>query len=272
LFKSLYKSGEYNIRGTPYKLRGAILPRKSELEEDLGRKKKEETPEEKLDRVKADLAEIEKLIADKQDDFKALQDEYAELMLKTDEDVRNLLLDAEKQALEIKEDARKKGNDEGYEKGYYEGIEKAKAEIDQKYSALLNTVKGISDTALAEKHKIIKNTEDDIVDMSIEIAKKVVNKELATDKKIIIGFVKEAIKLLEDKEKIIIYSHPQDIELIKSHRAEFMELVDTTDSLHILPDELLEPGECRLESKSEIIDTDIHYQFGEIKKKLHAGE
>ena len=272
MFKSLYKSGEYNIRGTPYKLRGVILPRNRELEEDLSRKKKEETPEEKLERVKSDLLEIEKLIKDKQGDFKSLQDEYAELMLKTDEDVRNLLLDAEKQAVEIRDNAKKKGYDEGYEKGYFDGIEKAKAEIGQKYAALLNSVKGISETALAEKHKIIKNTEDDIVDLSIEIARKVVNQELAADKQIIVGFVKEAIKRLEDKEKIIIYCHPQDIELIKSHRAEFMELVDTTDSLHILPDELLEQGECRLESKSEIIDTDINYQFGEIKKKLHTGE
>jgi flagellar assembly protein FliH len=268
----LYKSGEYNIRGTPYKLRGVILPRRSELEEDINRKKKEETPEEKLERVKIDITEIEKLIAEKQDDLKLLQDEYAELMLKTDEDVRNLLLDAEKQAVEIRENAQKKGYDEGYEKGYYDGIEKAKAEVEQKYAALMNTLKGLTDTALIEKHKIIADTEDDIVSLSVEIAKKVVNRELVTDKGIITGFVKEAIKLLEDKEKIIIYAHPQDIELLKSHREEFKELIDTADSLHILPDEILEPGECRLESKSEIIDTDINYQLGEIKKKLRTGE
>lgn len=272
MFKSLFKTGEYEIKGTPYKLRGAILPRRSELEEDLNKKKKEESPEEKLERLKIDLEEAEKLIAEKHEDIKLLQDEYSELMLKTDEDVRNLLQDAEKKALEIREDAQKKGYEEGYEKGYYEGIEKAKAEIEQKYASLLNTVKSMSESALIEKNKIIKNTEDDIVALSIEIAKKVVNQELASDREIITGFVKEAIKRLEDKEKIIIYTHPQDIELIKSHRAEFVDLVDSTDSLHILPDELLEPGECRLESKSEIIDTDINYQFGEIKKKLHSGE
>lgn len=272
MFKSLYKSGEYQIKGTPYKLRGAILPRLSEMEDDLSKKKKEESPEEKFARLQADLDEIEKLIAQKQEDVKILQDEYTDLMLKTDDDVRNLLNDAEKQALEIRENAQKKGYEEGYEKGYFDGIEKAKSEIDQKYSLLLNTLKNLSESALAEKHKIIKNTEADIVNLSVDIAKKVVNMELATDNKIIVGFVMEAIKLLEDKEKIIIYTHPLDIELIKSHRAEFAALVDTTDSLHILPDELLERGECRLESKSEIIDTDVNYQFGEIKKKLHSGE
>jgi flagellar assembly protein FliH len=272
LFKSVYKSGEYEIRGTPYKLRGAILPRRTELEQDINRKKKEESPEDKLERLRAELAEIEKLLSERHTDVKNLQDEYAEIMLKTDEDAKALLIDAERQSAEMKDSAQKKGYDEGFEKGYYEGMEKAKAEIEQKYSALLSAMQGLAGTALAEKHKIINNTEADIVDLSIEIAKKVVDRELTANKSIIINFVKEAIKKLEDKEKIIIYAHPQDIELIKSHRDEFKELVDTIDTLHILPDELLEPGECRLESMSEIIDTDINYQFGEIKKKLHDRE
>ena len=59
----------------------------------------------------------------------------------------------------------------------------------------------------------------------------------------------------------------EDIELIKSHRNEFQQIVDT-DELHIMPDELLEKGECKIESNSEIIDTDLNYQFSEIKKKL----
>ncbi|HPD18874.1 MAG TPA: FliH/SctL family protein, partial [Candidatus Goldiibacteriota bacterium] len=106
----------------------------------------------------------------------------------------------------------------------------------------------------------------------IEIAKKVINQEISTNKNVIINLVKEAIKKLEDKEKIIIYTNPADLDIVKSHRDEFKQLVDTIDTLHILPDELLEPGECRLESNIEIIDTDINYQLEEIKKKLHSKE
>ena len=84
--------------------------------------------------------------------------------------------------------------------------------------------------------------------------------------------VKEGIKRLEDKEKIIIYANPEDLELIKSKRSDFEEIVDAKDALHILPDELLDKNECRIESKSEIVDTDIDYQFGEIKRKLTGGK
>jgi len=272
LFKSIYKPGEYQIHGTPYRLRGAVIPRKADFAEDLEKKKKEESPDEKLARAKEELVAIEKLVEAKQEELKLIQDECAETMLKAEEDAKNLLADAEKKAVEISEEAKKRGYDEGYEKGYFEGIAKAKAEIEQKYSQLLATMKSLSETALLEKQKLIKSAENDILDLSVEIAKKVVKHELKTDNTIIVGLVKEAIKLLEDKEKILIYCHPQDIETIKSRRNDFVELIDASDSLHILPDELLEPGECRLESKSEIIDTDINYQFGEIKKKLTSGD
>ncbi len=33
-------------------------------------------------------------------------------------------------------------------------------------------------------------------------------------------------------------------------------------------DDFVNKGECRLETKSEIIDTDINYQFEEIRKHL----
>ncbi len=127
---------------------------------------------------------------------------------------------------------------------------------------------GIVDSSLKEKHKIISNTEEEIINLSIDISKKIVQEELKINRDVIINLVKEAIKKLEDKEKIVIYCNPDDIELIKGHREEFIRLVDNPDILHILPDDFIDKGECRLETRNEIIDTDIAYQFEEIKKNL----
>ena len=110
------------------------------------------------------------------------------------------------------------------------------------------------------------------MNLSVDIARKVVDQELSSNPDVVVNFVKEAIKMLENKEKIIIYAHPDDIELIKSHREDFRKLTDINDTLHILPDDMLSRGECRLESESEILDTDVNYQFGEIKKRLHSSE
>lgn len=275
LYKNIYHSGEYKIKNNPYKLSAVFLPkgkhRKKETEESEG-KKEEETPESRLRRLNEEIIKIEDETEKKAGELKELEAEYESKVGKAEEDASNLMADAEKKAEEIKEEKSKQGYEEGFDRGYYDGVEKGKKETENKFGELLDTLGSMAEAAKTEKNRIINNTEEDIVNLSINIAEKIVSREIKTDKSIIVNFVKEAIKKLEDKEKIIIYSHPEDIELIKSHREEFRELVDTADTMHILPDELLEPGECRLESKSEIVDTDVDYQFDEIKKKLHSEE
>ncbi len=272
MYKNLYRQGEYKFKSKPYKLTSFFLPKQDKLLEELKKKIKEETEEEKFSKIREELKKAEEELEIKKTELESLKIQSEEMKLKTQEEIKNILSDAEKQANEIKESAQKNGYDEGYEKGYYDGLAKAKSEIEQKFSSLITNLQSIVQSALEEKNKIIKSTEDDIIDLSTAIAKKIVISEITTNKNSIINLVREAIKRLEDREKIIIYTHPSDLDLIKSHREEFKELVDTIDSLHIIPDELLEPGECRLESKSEIIDTDINYQLGEIKKKLHSKE
>lgn len=272
MYKNLYRQGEYKFKSKPYKLTSFFLPKHSHLLDELKKKIKEETDEEKISKIKEELKKTQEELEIKKVELESVKIQSEEIKFKTQEEIKNILSDADKQANEIRESAQKNGYDEGFEKGYYDGLAKSKSEVEQKFSSLITNLQSIVNSALEEKNKIINSTEDEVIDLSVSIAKKIINNEIKTNKNSIINIVKEAIKKLEDKEKITIYTHPSDLELIKSHRDEFKELIDIIDALHILPDELLEPGECRLESKSEIIDTDINYQLGEIKKKLRSKE
>lgn len=271
MFKNLYKDGEYDIKNSPYKVRGAFISRRDKLAEEQAKKVKEPTAEEKLEVAEARLKELSQEIADKKLEVKILEDQYNELVGKAERDIIEKMHVAEQEAAALKEQKAKEGHTEGFDKGYYEGLEKGRNETMTKLSGLINTMTSLTESTLREKHEMVKHTENDIVNLSIDIAKKVVHREISSNREIIVEFVKEAIKKLEDKEKIIIYANPEDIEIIKHHREQFRELIDSMEGLHILPDELLERGEVKLESKSEIVDTDINYQFGEIKKKLNPG-
>jgi len=233
---------------------------------------KEETALEKIERQEEYLRDLNAQAAAKEAELEALNREVESMTGQAEIQARRIIENAMKEGESLKELKSKQGHDEGFDKGYFEGIEKGKHETTDKYSALISAMESITQQAQLEKNKIIKSSEDDIVALSVDIAKKVVCGELKTNNEIIKGFVKEALLKLEDKEKVTVYCHPDDIELIKAHRAEFAELTDPVSSLRIIPDDMLEKGECRLESKNEIIDTDLNYQFGEIKKKLSLGE
>jgi flagellar assembly protein FliH len=269
LFKNIYNPQDYTIVDHPYKLRGVFLPKTDQLKQ--ASVKKEETPSEKAEKLEDKIAGLNGEIRDLEKNLQEMREEYNNFTGRAEEDAKNLLEQAAKDAEELKQIKAKIGYEEGLDKGYNEGIEKGKLEIITSFSKLVETTKAIADSALAEKNRIISETEEGIVSLSVDIARKVVNAELTLNKSVVINFVKEAILKLEDKSKITIFCNPDDIELVKSSRQKFMELTDAVDSLHILPDDMLESGECRIESKSEIIDTDLNYQFGEIKKKLSTG-
>ncbi len=272
MFKNLYTPGEYSIKETPYKLRGSFLSKADKLGKEKQEKPKDVPPEVKLAALSEELKTIEAAIASKRDELLQLEQSNEDLKLRTELEIKQRLDEAHTQAEELKALKQKEGFDSGFEKGYYEGLEKSKAETDQKYSAVIATLQSIAGTALTEKHKIVKSAEDDMINLSVDVAKKVVGQELTSNREIVVNFVKEAIKMLENKEKITLYANPEDIELIKSHREDFKKLIDLNDALHILPDDILDRGECRLESDSEIVDTDINFQFSEIKNKLHSAE
>ncbi len=271
MFKNLYRREEYSVDATPYKVRGAFISKRELLGQDI-KNRSEDTPENKAEKLKEEISAFTEEIKNKKNEIAALQSEYDSMTGKAQEEISAMMDSARSEAAAIKEQQQKLGYEEGFDKGYYDGLEKGKNEAGQKYEALVNSLTGITAEALSEKLKIIESAEAEVVELSTAIARKVVNQELASDKSIVVNLVKEAIKKLEDKEKIIIYCNPADIDLIKKHRPEFMELVDTEDILHILPDEILSQGECRLESKSEIADTDLDCQFSEIRKKLLSGE
>lgn len=273
MFKNLYSSGEYSIKDTPYKLRGSFLSKAEKLEnETLEKKAKEVSPGEKMAIAREELDRLETAVASKKEEISGLQADHEKLKIKTSQEISLMLKEAGEQAESLKARKEKEGYDSGFEKGYFEGLEKSKAEVEQKYASLISTITSISQGALAEKQKLVMSAEDDIVKLSVDIAKKVVGQELSINHDIIVNFVKEAIRMLENKEKIVIYVHPDDIEIIKSHREDFQKLMDISDTMHILPDDMLSRGECRLESESEIVDTDINYQFEEINKKLQSKE
>jgi len=264
LYKNIYKDGEYNLKGA-FKLTGAFLARKEKLMSQNLQKEKD---------IKEQIIDLETQIKSLKDQIKEKKEELNNLTEQANSVLENaktkaelLLSDAEKQANELKEQQKKIGYEEGFDKGYYEGLEKGKAEVSNKYKELIETLKNILESAKLEKQKLISGAEEDIVNLSVEIARKIIHQEISTNKEKILEIVREAIKKIEDKEKIIIYANPEDLELIRSHRENFKQIIDT-DELHIMPDELLKSGECKVESKSEIIDTDIDFQLGEIKKKL----
>lgn len=165
----------------------------------------------------------------------------------------NVIQKANADAVSIKERA--------FQSGYQSGWETAVKEIQMATDSIFRAFrKGLDDVA-AIKDEILGQAENDVVQLSIAIAKKLVYREIKQNPDTITSIVREAVKLVKSREEIIIKLHPDDCEILRQHMSEVMaELSDSNAGLNqdvpvrLEEDSALTPGGCIVETDAGIID------------------
>lgn len=168
-------------------------------------------------------------------------------------DDRNLISRAREEAETIKEAAAKEG--------YQAGIEAAKADIAQLKSSM-----GVY---LNAKQEVFEYVAPDILEISVDIAKKIIKKELSQDPQLIIDSITEILKGLSKEEaKVTIRVNPSQVSIVKQEIPTILELVGLDVKMMIVPDEAVSEGGCMVTTTNGVIDATIETQVGIICEAL----
>jgi len=164
-----------------------------------------------------------------------------------------------------------KGFSEGQAKGFTDGELAGKKIHDEElreyeaiHQLLLRLVEDMKDFT----ETVIHESENDLLQIALSIAQKVLKKELSQDPEAILESIQEALSALSPAKTAILRIHPQDVEMITRKRPELLEAVKGVSILKIEPDPKLLPGDCIVETLNRIVDTRPEVQLAEIKKKL----
>ena len=176
---------------------------------------------------------------------------------------------AEQQAEVILRQARLKVDEiekEAYEKGFSEG-EKAGREVGEKMvEALLKQYATTLEELKALRRETLLASEREVIRLSLEVAKKVVRREVHLDEELILTLVKVALSRLAEQSAMTVRVNPKDYQSI----LHFRHTPDHRDSLHegikLTEDPLIARGGCLIETESGVIDARVEEQFREIEK------
>ena len=154
-----------------------------------------------------------------------------ELIIKEAErEAADILEKAEKKKAEAKKDAeiaKKKGYDEGYNEGYNEGYKKGYDEslkkVEAEYQHEINNIKSIKEKALMEYKELLAGAEADVVNMVIDIVKRVIHKEL-NNKEILLGIIKDAFNRCSEEKEAALYLSPEDYDYYSERIDELKEV------------------------------------------------
>ena len=197
----------------------------------------------------------------------------------TREEVRRLLEDSRLEAEQMKSQARDEGHEigerEGYEKGYLDGYEKAQQEVE-------NTLKKEADELLLElrdliasvehkKREMLEQYKDDLRDIAISIAEKIIRVSLKSSGDIIKRMIISATEGIMSKEWVKIYIARCDAEMAVNGDSMLINSISyVSDHIKIIVMENEAPGTCILEFPDKVIDASTNKQIENIKEIISS--
>ncbi len=113
---------------------------------------------------------------------------------------------------------------QAYEEGFAAGEKAGYSEGEQKAVVLIDSLHKLMEKIAGFKDELIDNLESQAVDLSICIARKVINEEVQTRPDVIVSMVKEALRRLQRSGTISVKINPVLHELFMEKKAELMEV------------------------------------------------
>jgi flagellar assembly protein FliH len=158
-----------------------------------------------------------------------------------------------------------------YENGFRQG-EKAGLEIAERKTEAM--MRRYADTILEIgrlKPALYAQAERDVVKLALEVAKKVVHREVQIDREIIQTLVRVALSHVAVKSAVTIHLHPADYSFMLEQRAALMRPGESEREMVLLADKSIERGGCLIETECGDIDGRIEEEFREVERTFFSG-
>ncbi|MDM5316531.1 flagellar assembly protein FliH [Fictibacillus sp. b24] len=157
-----------------------------------------------------------------------------------------------------------KAKAEGYEAGFQNGMEQGK----ENWLAQLNDVKRYMDQLRNDYNSVLNEAEPQMVVLAIKAAEKILGKKLQETPETWISIVKQLVKEAREFEEIKLYVPAHWFELTQEYREELKNMLQSTATLFIYPDESLTDNGAIIEFPFGKIDATLDVQLKEIREKL----
>lgn len=116
----------------------------------------------------------------------------------------------------------------------------------------------------ALRSEIASRVELEVVELALEIAKKIVGREVMFDREIALTLVKVSLKKIHSRALAEVHLNPEDLAYVESHR----DQLDFRGSLAFVEDRSVSPGGCLIHTETGDVDARIESQFEEIAHGL----
>ena len=175
-------------------------------------------------------------------------------------EAERIIADAKTQSEGIFEEARAKGEAEGNEKGYAEGLERA-AEKEREVEAKA--------VALDEQYEQkVAELEPKFVEILTGIYSHVLGIDLSGRSDVVLHLLQDAIRNTEGSKNFLVHVSGEDHEYVNENKDELIAGLGTSATVEVINDVTLSAGNCFVETDGGIFDCSLGTELELLKKEL----
>lgn len=191
---------------------------------------------------------------------RAAGEEAERLLAEAGENIRRL----EEESRAGLEAARKEAEEQGRAAGREEGFADGKAEVER----LIQRTQIMLERAQDKRGEILTETEQEIVDLVLLIARKVVKVISENQRTVILQNVVQALRKVKTRADVTIRVNLADLKLTTEHIKDFIQRVEEVKSIQVVEDSSVDSGGCIIETDFGEIDARISSQLAELEAKI----
>jgi flagellar assembly protein FliH len=209
-------------------------------------------------------------VSDPRVDWDAVRADAEAIVDRAAADAEKLLKQAESTALEllaktrseiagVEEEARKHGD----ERGYDEGKRLGQSELDP----AIETFREVAQSIREQRRQLLEQAEPELVRLAMTIAERIVHTEVTVNPNVVLENVRSALTRITSREVVTVRVNPADHDVIRQHR-DAIHASSDVEHLRIVEDQRVDRGGVIIETESGTIDAKISTQLKEAQRAI----
>jgi flagellar assembly protein FliH len=171
-----------------------------------------------------------------------------------------LIAVAREQAEAIAQSAR----EQGFEAGYVEGMARAEAAVVERLALAEQLVARTRDA----REEALASCERDLVELSFQIAEKIVRQRVAADPATTVGVLEHALRKAFVRDGLTVLCHPDDLERLSASSELLQTKVGSLHGLSLIGDRRISRGGVVVRTDAGDIDATIESQLERLRDLL----
>jgi flagellar assembly protein FliH len=156
---------------------------------------------------------------------------------------------------------------EAFTKGFAQGELAGADAAAQRGEAMLHRLMQTLEELTALRSEMIRQTERQMVQLALAIAKRVVHREVSLDSDLLLAMARVALERLGESARVVVRLHPDDYAAAGAARVAELG----ASNVSVVADARLSRGACRVESDMGLLDAGVDAQLQELGRALLGG-